>query len=62
MLTNIHRGNDLCSGAFRVVYMTPEYSTRAKKLLEDIIKKVGESCIKNRVLLHYMYVKVTITS
>ena len=29
------------SGAYRVAYMTPEYSTHAKKLLEDIDKKVG---------------------
>lgn len=33
----------LCSGAYRLVYLTPEYVAHAIDLIQDIDKKVGES-------------------
>lgn len=33
----------LCSGVYRLVYLTPEYVAHAIDLIQDIDKKVGES-------------------
>ena len=33
----------LCSGAYRLVYLTPEYVAHAIDLIQNIDKKVGES-------------------
>ena len=34
----------ICSGTYRLVYLTPEYITHAVDL-QDIDKKVGELCL-----------------
>ena len=46
-----------CSGTYRLVYLTPEYITHAIDLIQDIDKKVGESCFGGRELYHH--VKIT---